>query len=158
MYLPLQLQLGLGKSEVLFLEVSTLSFISKRGEDGRTGWVVNCSEVEDKLCVNGRREDWWRRRQFVGCCGISRGSHKHTDAQTMSPTVCKMSFWVKQELYYWLLAVFIDSAALLGAEVLWIRNAFQHWLFMLVNTCLNNMMGVFGSNPSAEILERFVVP
>jgi hypothetical protein len=40
------------KSETLFLEVSTAGFISKRGEDGRTDWVVNCCGVEDKLCVN----------------------------------------------------------------------------------------------------------
>lgn len=67
-------------------------------------------------------------------------------------------FWVKQELYYWSLAVFIDSVALLEAEVLWIREAFQHSLFMLEHTCLNNVIGVFGLNPSAEILERFFVP
>lgn len=34
-----------------------MGFISKRGEDGRTGRVVNCSEVKDKLCVNVRSED-----------------------------------------------------------------------------------------------------
>jgi hypothetical protein len=60
---PLQLRLRLGKSEVLFLEVSTTGFISRGGEDGRTGRVVNCSEVEDKLCVNvGAKTDGSRDR------------------------------------------------------------------------------------------------
>jgi hypothetical protein len=45
---------------------------------------------------------------------------KGLTTQTMSPTVCKTSFWVKQELYYWLFDVFIDCVTLLEAQVLWI--------------------------------------
>jgi len=42
--------------------VSALGFISGRGADEGTDWIVNCDaarEVENKSCVNGASEDWW---------------------------------------------------------------------------------------------------
>jgi len=92
--LSYELLLGL-KSLVLFLQVSTLGFIYKRGEDGRTGWVVNCREAEDKLCVNGSSEDWWRLGQFVGFCGVSRG--RKTVSSPVATVVWKMAFWVGEK-------------------------------------------------------------